>query len=124
MLLETIQYEVEANLNETTVHLVAYPANIAIQSTPENHAPGSSALIFSLLQQFSVSCTVMDLPPPIAVVRPLSKGPLLSFPNAFTGFHIAQNLHNTVKMSQVEWELQTKFMREALLLSHRDSLAF
>lgn len=62
--------------------------------------------------------------PPLAVVRSLFKGPLLSPPSAFTGSHTAESLHNTAKVSQVEWELQTKFIREALLLSHKDTLAF
>lgn len=58
--METTQYEMEASWNETAVCLVAYPANIATQSTPENHALGSSVLTFSLLQQFFVSHAVME----------------------------------------------------------------
>lgn len=59
----------------------------------------------------------------MAVGRSLFKGPLLSLPSAFISFHIAQSLHNIVKVSQVEWELHTKFIREAVLLSHKDPLA-
>lgn len=60
----------------------------------------------------------------MAVGRPLFKGPSLFLPSAFISFHIAQSLHNIVKVSQVEWELHTKFIREAALLSHKDPLAF
>lgn len=59
----------------------------------------------------------------MAVERSLFKGPSLSLSSAFTSFHIVQSFHNIVKVSEVEWELQTKIIREAVLLSHKDTLA-